>query len=119
MKSGEELPSPSPDQGCAVGVVRLNDFAQCLIVHPLGERGFWLFFKIYKYPGSWPGFSWRAVGRLGVCTRVFCRELLPSTELAVSQAAQATTERNIPRQEGFIYFFTFQIALQKCQEAVT
>lgn len=29
MRSGEELPSPLPDQGCAVGAVRLNDFAQC------------------------------------------------------------------------------------------
>lgn len=57
--------------------------------------------------------------RLGVCTRVLCRELLPSTEPAASQAVQATTERNIPRQEGFIYFFTFQTALQKCREAIT
>lgn len=43
MKSGEELPSPLPDQGCVVGVVKLNDFAQCLIVHPLGERVLALF----------------------------------------------------------------------------
>lgn len=29
MSSGEELSFPLPHQGCAVGVVRLNDFAQC------------------------------------------------------------------------------------------
>jgi len=28
----------------------------------LSERGFWLFFKIYKYSGSQPDFLLRAVG---------------------------------------------------------